>query len=124
MSKCPYCNFTSTTDLDALPRYLEALPVEMALYRNAFTSFNTVYLGGGTPSLLTAGQIAFILNGVRQNFSIARDSEITLECNPADISPPYLDSLAALGINRLNIGVQSFHRPVLKFLGRRPSMLP
>jgi oxygen-independent coproporphyrinogen-3 oxidase len=119
LSKCPYCNFHSTTDLDAVPRYLEALMREMALFRGTFSAFDTVYLGGGTPSVLAAPQIASILNGVRRNFDIAKDAEITVECNPADIALPYLDALLNLGVNRLNIGVQSFHNPVLRFLGRR-----
>jgi oxygen-independent coproporphyrinogen-3 oxidase len=119
LSKCPYCNFASTTDLDAVPCYLEALMAEMALFRDTFAAFDTIYLGGGTPSVLNAGQIASILNGVRGNFDIAKDAEITVECNPADVTPPYLDGLLAIGVNRLNIGVQSFHNPVLRFLGRR-----
>ncbi len=119
VSKCPYCNFHSTTDLNAAPRYLEALMREMALFRGTFAAFDTIYLGGGTPSVLTAGQIGSILNGVRRSFDIAQNAEITVECNPADITLPYLDALLNLGINRLNIGVQSFHNPVLRFLGRR-----
>ena len=84
-----------------------------------FKGFDTIYLGGGTPSLLSVQQIDDILKAVNNNFSIDQHSEITVEVNPGDVSFEYLQALRMLGINRLNIGIQSFDDSLLKFLGRR-----
>ena len=86
-----------------------------------FEGFDTIYIGGGTPSLLTASQIDTLLNSAHKNFTIDRDAEITMEVNPGDLSTEYLAALKKMGINRLNIGVQSFDDTLLKFLGRRHS---
>ena len=91
------------------------------MYRGRFDAFDTVYIGGGTPSVLSAEQIRDILTAIRSNFNLLPDPEITVETNPGDLSLPYLESLREIGINRLNIGVQSFDQKVLDFLGRRHS---
>ena len=81
-----------------------------------------IYLGGGTPSLLTLIRANWtnILKAVKSNnFDIDRQAEITMEVNPGDVSLEYFQSLRNLGINRLNIGIQSFDDSILKFLGRR-----
>lgn len=91
----------------------------MAFYKSCFSSFDTIYIGGGTPSLLSVQQIDNILKAVYHNFDIDRQAEITMEVNPGDVSPAYLQALRKLGINRLNIGIQSFDDTLLKFLGRR-----
>ncbi len=84
-----------------------------------FEGFDTIYIGGGTPSMLTVSQIDTILNSAHKNFTIEPDAEITMEVNPGDLSTEYLAALNKLGINRLNIGIQSFDDGLLKFLGRR-----
>ncbi len=84
-----------------------------------FNSFDTIYFGGGTPSLLAVQQIDELLKAVNNNFEIDRQAEITIEVNPGDVSLEYLHQLRNLGINRLNIGIQSFDDSILKFLGRR-----
>jgi oxygen-independent coproporphyrinogen III oxidase len=122
ISKCGYCDFYSVTSVSAIPDFLEAFFKEMTMYRGDFDSFDTVYFGGGTPSVLSSEQVKAILSGVRSNFDLVLNSEITLEANPADLNLSLLESLREIGINRLNIGVQSFDQKILDFLGRRHSV--
>ena len=121
LRKCAYCSFYSLESLSLIPDYLAALQKEIKFYRKYFASFDTIYIGGGTPSLLQVEQLAGILSSVYNNYKIAADAEITLEANPGDISLEYLEALKSIGINRLNIGIQSFSDKILKFLGRRHS---
>jgi oxygen-independent coproporphyrinogen-3 oxidase len=86
-----------------------------------FKDFDTIYFGGGTPSLLSITQVSNILEAAGRHFAIAPNAEITIEINPGDVTPAYFRGLKAVGINRLNIGVQSFDDDLLKFLGRRHS---
>ncbi len=123
LSKCPYCDFYSSTSVSALPLYLEGLSTEMEIYSSRFNSFDTVYIGGGTPSLLDPRQLESILAGIKRNFRLNSNTEITVETNPADLNRSYLESLRGIGINRLNIGIQSFDQEVLRFLGRRHSLV-
>jgi len=102
--------------------FLEGLFKEMEMYRGRFESFDTVYCGGGTPSVLNPKQLKAVLAGVRENFNVLPNTEITLETNPADLNRAYLESIRDIGINRLNIGVQSFDQKTLDFLGRRHSV--
>ena len=126
LSKCPYCDFYSLTSISALPDFLNTLFKEMKMYRNRFNPFGTVYIGGGTPSLLTPQQLESILVSVRENFDLISNPEITpeitIETNPADLNRSSLESMRQIGINRINIGVQSFDEKVLVFLGRRHSV--
>jgi oxygen-independent coproporphyrinogen III oxidase len=122
LSKCAYCSFYSIKTTNLIPDYLKSLQKEIILYRNHFKSFDTIYIGGGTPSLLSAGQLASIFSLIIKTFQIDRKAEITMETNAGDISLAYLKSLRDLGINRLNIGIQSFDDQILKFLGRRHSV--
>lgn len=116
LSKCLYCDFYSLISFSALPLFLDALFKEMEMCRNRFNPFDTVYIGGGTPSLLSPQQLKNILTKIRENFDLISDSEITVETNPADIDRSYLESIREIGINRVNIGVQSFDQDVLAFL--------
>jgi len=120
-SKCGYCSFYSIKSLNLLPDFIDALNKEMKFYSKLFKSFDTVYLGGGTPSLLTPQQIETILKTVGKFYKIDPRAEITIEVNPGDVSLEYFRALRSLGINRLNIGIQSFDDQLLKFLGRRHS---
>lgn len=119
LRKCRYCSFYSVSLIHLMPEFVKAITVEMTFYKSAFPSFDTIYIGGGTPSLLSVEQIENILMSVQNNFNIDRQTEITLEINPGDVSLEYLHLLRELGINRLNIGIQSFDDHLLKFLGRR-----
>jgi oxygen-independent coproporphyrinogen-3 oxidase len=122
LSKCPYCDFYSSTSISAIPDFLNGLFIEMERYRHRFDPFDTVYLGGGTPSLLSSEQLEDILTNVRKNFDLRSNTEITLEANPADLNRPLIQSMREIGINRINIGVQSFNQKSLGFLGRRHSV--
>jgi oxygen-independent coproporphyrinogen III oxidase len=118
-SKCAYCDFYSITDNSQVERYLHALSREMAFYRDFAPCFDTIYIGGGTPSLLTFTQLAEMLRHVRESFVIAPDSEITMEINPGDVNETSMRELRDIGVNRVSIGVQSFDDKLLEFLGRR-----
>ncbi|PKN38136.1 MAG: coproporphyrinogen III oxidase [Deltaproteobacteria bacterium HGW-Deltaproteobacteria-2] len=121
LSKCGYCSFYSIKSVKLIPEYIAALKKEIKYYRNVFSSFDTIYIGGGTPSLLTPKQFIEIFTSINKYFNIDINAEITLETNPGDISFNYLNKMKNLGINRLNIGVQSFDDKVLQLLGRRHS---
>jgi oxygen-independent coproporphyrinogen-3 oxidase len=118
-TKCPYCDFYSITDDGAVSSYLAALETEAQLYQDQFREFDSLYLGGGTPSRLGGGDLAKILKILRQHFTWAPESEITLEANPDDITAEKLTLWRRLGFNRLSLGAQSFDDAELRFLGRR-----
>ncbi len=122
LSKCPYCDFYSSTSVSFISRFLDALFKEMEMYCNRFDPFDTVYIGGGTPSLLNLQQLERILKRIRENFSLISNPEITIETNPADLNRSFLESMREIGINRINIGIQSFNQKMLDFLGRRHSV--
>ena len=118
-SKCHYCGFYSITSLDLAENFLDALRRETDIYRTSFPGFDTIYIGGGTPSVLSVKALETILDGAANKFAIDSQAEITVEVNPEDIDLPGLKALRRLGINRINIGIQSFDEDVLKFLERR-----
>lgn len=119
LSKCGYCDFYSVTETSLVPSFLEALSREAALCRDEFTAFDTVYLGGGTPSLMAPEQVEALLETIHGAFAILDGAEITMELNPADLTREDLRVLRKAGISRVNIGVQSFRDRELQFLGRR-----
>lgn len=121
LSKCGYCSFYSISSIHLVPEFVKTVSQEMAFYKKSYPSFDTIYIGGGTPSLLSIQQIDYILKSANDIFNIDRQAEITIEVNPGDPSLEYLQKLHKYGINRLNIGIQSFDDSLLKFLGRRHS---
>lgn len=122
-TKCPYCHFFSTTDYSLLTNFHDALLVELAIYSRIDWLFDTIYIGGGTPSLLPVSLVASILTSASDVFSFAADREITMEINPGDADRDWLEQVRLLGVNRLQIGIQSFQERELAFLGRRHSPL-
>jgi oxygen-independent coproporphyrinogen-3 oxidase len=118
VQKCPYCDFYSVTDLALKPIYLKALISEMELVSTEGLCFDTLYIGGGTPSVYGYHDIGRIVSAVLQNFDLQPDSEITIEANPGTVSLEQLNGYRKAGINRINIGVQSFSQKNLDFLGR------
>jgi len=118
VKKCPYCDFYSITELSLNRRFLRALIKEMEMVQYPAWIFDTVYIGGGTPSVLDGQDISDILEGLSRHFTIDTDSEITIEVNPGTVDLNKLKLYQAAGINRINIGVQSFNDPHLAFLGR------
>ncbi len=118
-TKCGYCDFFSITDTGRIDGFLHALSKEIDACQEEFTEFDTIYLGGGTPSLLSPAQIEALLDKIYRAYRILPDTEITIEINPADWGRKELGMLRGLGINRISIGVQSFEDSELTFLGRR-----
>ncbi|WP_319524745.1 radical SAM family heme chaperone HemW [uncultured Desulfosarcina sp.] len=117
-AKCPYCDFYSVTDLNRIDAFVKALPTEMEIQRHRISLADTVYFGGGTPSLLSASQIERILAAVHDRFAVTADAEVTLEVNPGTVDRQDLDAFRRSGVNRLNIGLQSTDDRTLSFLGR------
>jgi oxygen-independent coproporphyrinogen-3 oxidase len=116
--KCPYCDFYSVTDLALKPRFLKALIAEMDLVSTEALSFDTLYIGGGTPSVYESDEINLIIAHAFQSFKVLADAEITIEVNPGTVTLEQLTGFRKAGINRLNIGVQSFQQRNLDFLAR------
>jgi oxygen-independent coproporphyrinogen-3 oxidase len=119
VKKCAYCAFYSVTDLALIPDFLAALRREMTLNKDFKRAFDTVYIGGGTPSVLAAADLERLIGDIRTAFKITPGAEITFEANPGDITVGLLTALYRAGVNRLNIGCQSFDDDTLGFLGRR-----
>ncbi len=99
--------------------WLEAFQKEAALYKGEFSAFDSLYLGGGTPSLLSSRQMETLMNTLLTHFTFTHNTEITIEVNPDDIMTDKLAFLQSLGVNRISIGVQSFNDEELLFLKRR-----
>lgn len=120
-SWCSYCDFYSITENNDTEPFVQAIIKEASLQAGYLDGevAETVYFGGGTPSLLTAGQVQKIIVSLRENYKFSDDPEITMEVNPDDISEGSFRSLADAGVNRISLGVQSWNDRRLKFLGRR-----
>ncbi|MFC1867333.1 radical SAM family heme chaperone HemW [Thermodesulfobacteriota bacterium] len=118
-TKCPYCGFYSIADPSLISRWLKALKKEVLHYRDRFDVFNSLYLGGGTPTLLRLSDLETLLDCLHSHFNFTKDTEITIEANPGDMTGEMINGLKSLGFNRINLGVQSFDNRQLMFLGRR-----
>ena len=118
--KCIYCNFYFQISQKNKKELIKSIIKEIELRKNYLKnlSINTVYFGGGTPSVLEKEEIKKILNQIYKVFNINNDAEITMECNPEDINLSKLKFLKTIGFNRLSIGVQSFNNSDLKLLNR------
>lgn len=119
--KCAYCDFVSFAEGCVPEGYVEALLTELELVARGGgypAAFDTVFFGGGTPSLLSGTQMKTILDALRFHFAIRADAEISMECNPGTVSPEKLAAYRAAGINRLSIGLQSTHDVLLNEIGR------
>ena len=119
-SKCNYCNFYSVASSKHLDAYIPALLKEIALQHSYLEKepIETIYIGGGTPSLLGYTQLASILEKLNKTFEIKPDAEITIEANPNDLNASKIKDFKKLFINRLSIGIQSFFKEDLKYLHR------
>ena len=120
-SRCAYCDFYSQTDLSSAPDWLEALKGEARLYKDRFSPFDSLYLGGGTPTALTPFQMKDLVDFLFKGFCFKEDLEFTIEANPDDLSRDYVALLKDLGVNRMSVGVQSLDDKELAFLRRRHS---
>ena len=119
-SRCIYCGFYSTTALGMRHAYTKAVCREMELRKDYIRGgFSTVYIGGGTPSQLDAHDIECLFHHIYKVFNVAGDAEVTMECNPDDITPDFAGMLGGLPVNRVSMGVQTFSDARLRFLRRR-----
>jgi oxygen-independent coproporphyrinogen III oxidase len=122
-SKCTYCSFITGSYEDQLARrYMDALGREIRACAEKLSAeelkVDTIYFGGGTPSIIAPDELARLLGICRENFSVAPDAEITAEMNPSDIDPARLGEYRSMGINRASLGIQSFIDAQLQAMGR------
>ncbi len=127
-SKCQYCDFYSVTDRGRMDEYAAAVTDELTTLRRAGAyadglrgrEISTVYFGGGTPSLLGADRLSALLRAVKDCFSVLPGAEVTVECNPSSsLSGGFFETLAAAGVNRVSLGMQSAVDAERKRLGRK-----
>ena len=119
--RCIYCGFFSTVRENEAARYVQAVCHELELRKDYLEGapVKTIYFGGGTPSRLTPEQLGLIISSIDSKFGLKNVVELTVECNPDDITPAYVSALTALGVNRISMGVQTFNEEQLSFLNRR-----
>ena len=119
--RCKYCAFYSSTLYNIRNEYVGALCKELKERKEYLKGelVETIYLGGGTPSTLTMEQLNAICQTIYDIYPVAKEAEITIECNPDDLTPEFLEQLRELPFNRISMGVQSFNDAQLKKLGRR-----
>jgi oxygen-independent coproporphyrinogen-3 oxidase len=117
---CHYCDFHFSTNLKYKEALIQSLAKELLLRKEYLgkEKIETVYFGGGTPSLLNEDELQLLLSTVQSNFDLSTNAEITLEANPDDLTNQNLNALRSAGINRLSIGVQSFDNIILRYLNR------
>lgn len=117
---CHYCDFHFSTSMKKKEEMVQALVKEMQMRKSEFENeiVETIYFGGGTPSVLSDEELAFLIDAVYANFKVAENPEITLEANPDDLSDERIVELAGSRINRLSIGIQSFFENDLKMMNR------
>ncbi|MEH6534988.1 MAG: radical SAM family heme chaperone HemW [Psychroserpens sp.] len=117
---CHYCDFHFSTSLKKKDVLINALAKELEMRKSEFQNIavETIYFGGGTPSLLTITELQFLIDTVYQNYKVSEAPEITLEANPDDLSKDVILKLASSPINRLSIGIQSFFEEDLKLMNR------
>jgi len=118
-SKCPYCDFFSEVGSGLQSAFVDAALREAEHHAAGRGPFDTLYLGGGTPSVLSPDGLAALVEGLRRVCSFTPDAEITLEVNPDDVTPRVAKLWRELGLNRISVGAQSFNEDELRFLGRR-----
>ncbi len=119
-SKCFYCDFFSTPRISDMECYVDALITELSLRKDEISdSFNTVYIGGGTPSILPVDLLSKIIQHIADLFDVTKLEEFTIEANPEDVTKEWSDAISQLGISRVSMGIQSFVDNELKAVNRR-----
>ena len=125
MKKCAYCDFLSgPAPRETIDRYVTALVAEIRQYQKLAENYRvtTIFFGGGTPSILSGGQMKEVFDALRDVFEIQADAEITMEANPGTVTKENLQAYRACGINRISFGLQSVDDKELKLLGRVHTM--
>jgi len=122
--RCHYCDFFKSTDFSQKVRLLEGLKKELENRASGLASeeINTIYLGGGTPSVLLIDELKDLLETISKYYKVSSEAEITIEANPDDLSQAKLSALRQIGFNRLSMGIQSFSETDLKLMNRRHSV--
>ncbi len=122
-SKCIYCDFYSTPQVDTMEQYVHSLLCEARLRKTEIGSetISTLYLGGGTPSVIPIKLLSTLINGLSDIFDLNQVEEFTIEVNPDDVTREYVEQLRQLGVNRVSMGVQSFNDGELRAINRRHS---
>lgn len=120
-SRCIYCGFFSTTSLQKRHDYVDAVVEELRQRRSFLANqpIDTIYFGGGTPSQLPSDELERMLDAIYHLYNVREGAEVTLEGNPDDLTPSFLQRIRQMGVNRLSMGVQSFDDARLRFLHRR-----
>lgn len=123
--KCDYCDFYSIVPTSEVSNFSKQIAKEIDLRKDYLgnNTIDTIYFGGGTPSMLSPMEIEKILSSIASHFRMNPNAEITIEANPDDLSLEYLQNAKSVGINRISIGIQSFNDNDLKQLGRRHNAL-
>lgn len=117
--KCIYCDFLSLPfETHAAQSYVESLCKELELRRDSIENLQTIYIGGGTPTLLPIDCFRQVFRCLEENYDFSSDIEISVEANPGTVNASAMEDLTSLGVNRVSIGIQSFHNNELKTLGR------
>jgi oxygen-independent coproporphyrinogen-3 oxidase len=119
--RCTYCDFYTEVSPQSIPSLVKSIIKELELRKNylPIEPINTIYFGGGTPSILKYEQFLIIFETIYSLFEVAKNAEITFEANPDDLTEVYLESLSSLPFNRISIGIQSFDDEDLKRINRR-----
>lgn len=118
--KCPYCDFYSLVDFNDINRYIDALLLQMEDYSDAANPFtiDSIYIGGGTPSVVPDKLLYDLMDGIYRNFKVFMDAETTIEANPATVNVSTLKKYRKMGINRISFGAQSMNDGELELIGR------
>lgn len=119
--RCSYCDFYSVVNTAYADRYVDAIIGELSIRKNEISldDVRTIYIGGGTPSVLTADQLGQLLAGIKKMVDFNRVLEVTIEVNPDDVTEEYIYNVKQCGVNRVSIGIQSFVDSELKAVNRR-----
>ncbi len=120
-SKCAYCDFFRITDLSLIKEYTDAVVNELFQLSNEIKKMKTIYIGGGTPSIMNYSELEKILHSINLFFDLNSVEEFTVECNPEDVNENLINLLIDYGVNRISLGVQSLNNNMLKFMNRRHS---
>lgn len=123
--RCHYCDFFKSTDLTQKARLLGGLKKELQIRAGELDSeeINTIYFGGGTPSVLLIDELKDLLNTIGQHYTVGENAEITIEANPDDLTQAILSALRQIGFNRISMGIQSFSETDLKLMNRRHGVM-